>query len=92
MLDISMITNAVSAALGAGVTYGIMCNKLANHGIRIKDVEGKFDSHEKSPLPHLLCPAHEASMTAITATLGEIKGQLSTIGGQIFILTSRQRD
>jgi hypothetical protein len=89
--EIGLTTGFVGSIFGAGVAWGVLRSKIMSHGLKIAVMEKRVEQHERSSLPHLACPSHEASLTAIMQALADIKADLKTVASQIFTM-SRDRD
>ena len=85
--EISIISGAVGAVFGAGVSWGILRTKLMNTIVSLDVLRKRMEDHEKSKSPHAACPAHDATLQAILSSLAEIKADMKTIGGQILVMT-----
>ena len=85
--ELSVLSGSIGAVFGAGVSWGILRTKLMNTVIRVDVIERRIEDHEKSKSPHAACPAHDATLLAILASLADIKADMKTIAGQILVLT-----
>jgi formiminotetrahydrofolate cyclodeaminase len=89
-VDVNLVIALVGTIFGAGIVWGIMKGKVSTHGVELTALKNRIIKHEEAAMPHLLCPAHEASMQAILTGLNDIKVNLKTVSDQIFVL-SQQR-
>ena len=85
--DISIISGSVGVIFGAGISWGILRTKVMNTMISVDVLRKRMEDHEKSKSPHASCPAHDATLQAILASLADIKADMKTLTGQILVLT-----
>lgn len=91
-IETGVITGGVLSIFAAGVAWGIMRSRILSHGKYITAIERRVVEHEKSVMPHLVCPSHDATLHAILASLAEIKADLKTMAGQIFVMSRNGKD
>ena len=89
--EVSFLMNVAGTVFGAGVAWGIMRARLNTHEKRIDMTDAHIEDHTRSSVPHLMCPAHQASLDSITTSLAEIKAELRVVSGQIFTISRSNR-